>query len=249
MPEPLCSLDAAQAERWLSTPRYRRYLSVAGGDHVLAMEVYLWNSRVAAAGVVDVGHVEIAVRNAYDRELSRQFPEWAIVTPSQLFHLEQGVQRARAQQRRRNQASLARITEAKRGLSSAPTHAEVVASLTFGFWSNLTAGERTPTIWNPMLHRAFPRSTARSRVHELVARIVKFRNRLAHNEPVFSTRTGLGDRLAEVKELFELLDPDTYDFVAERSTLGAMILACPIQGLTSANGLGLNRRRPNTDGR
>ncbi|MGP9722505.1 hypothetical protein ACT3SZ_00615 [Corynebacterium sp. AOP40-9SA-29] len=231
------SLDAAQAARWLSAPRYRRYLDVASGDHALAMETYLWNSRVAAAGIVDVGHLEVALRNAYDRELTRRFPDWAIDPQAPLFHLEQGVQRARDQQRRRNQTSLARIADAKRGLSSAPTHAEVVAALTFGFWSNLTVGERTPTLWNPMLHRAFPKGTRRARVHDLVARVVKFRNRLAHNEPVFSTRTGLEERLVEVQELFELIDPDVYAYVTGRSTLDAAISSCPISGLTSATGL------------
>lgn len=201
------------------------------------METHLWNSRVVAAGIVDVGHLEVAVRNAFDRELTRRFPDWAINPQSPLFGLEQGVQRARAQQRRRNQASLARITDAKRGLSSAPTHAEVVAALTFGFWSNLTVGERTPTLWNPILHRAFPKGTRRARVHDLVTRVVKFRNRLAHNEPVFSTHTGLEDRLVEVQELFKLIDPDAYAYVAWHSTLDAAITSCPIPELTTATGL------------
>lgn len=201
------------------------------------METYLWNSRVAAAGIADVGHLEVAVRNAYDRELTRRFPDWAIDPQTSLFHLEQGVQRARTQQRRRNQTSLARIADAKRGLSSSPTHAEVVAALTFGFWSNLTVAERTPTLWNPMVHRAFPRGTRRARVHDLVARVVKFRNRLAHNEPVFSTRTGLEARLIEVQELFELIDSDSYAYVAGHSTLGPAISSCPIPGLTTATGL------------
>ena len=177
------------------------------------------------------------MRNAYDRELTRRFPDWTVDPQSSLFHLEQGVLRARAQQRRRNMASQARITDAKRGLSSAPTHAEVVAAPTFGFWSSLTLGERTPTLWNPMLHRAFPKGTKRARVHDLVARVVNFRNRLAHNEPVFSTRTGLRDRLVEVKTLFELIDPDAYAYVAEHSNLDAAISECPIPGLTTATGL------------
>src|SRR5699024_10460432 len=113
------SIGVSKAMRWLSEPRYRRYLDIADGDHELAMETYLWNSRVAAAGIVDVGHLEIALRNAYDRELSRRFSDWTIDPQSQLFHREQGVQRARVQQRRQNQASLARIAGAKRGLSSA----------------------------------------------------------------------------------------------------------------------------------
>lgn len=237
MTDDVPSLDASQAARWLSTPRYRRYLAVADGDHSVAMETYLWNSRVAAAGIVELGHLEVALRNAYDRELTRRFPDWTIDPQSPLFHLEQGVQRARTQQHRRNQISLARVTDAKRGLSSTPTHAEVVAALTFGFWANLTVGERTPTLWNPMLHRAFPKGTRRARVHDLVARVVKFRNRLAHNEPVFSTRTGLEDRLVEVQELFALIDPDAYAFVAGHSTLAATISSCPIPGLTTATGL------------
>ncbi len=73
--------------------------------------------------------------------------------------------------------------------------------------------------------------------HELVARAVKFRNRLAHNEPVFSTRTGLEDRLVEVRELFELIDPDAYAYVAGHSTLSAVLASCPIPALTSATGL------------
>ncbi|MDR1266634.1 MAG: hypothetical protein LBK42_14015 [Propionibacteriaceae bacterium] len=245
MSEAQPEFDAVQAEQWLSAPRYRRYLGIARGDHVLAMETYRWNSRVAAAGAVDVGHLEVAMRNAYDRELRRRFPDWTIDSQTRLFHQEQGVQRARAQQRRRNQASLARIAEARRGLSSAPTRAEVVAALTFGFWSSLTVGERAPTIWNPMLYRVFPKGTARARAHELVARVVKFRNRLVHNEPVFSTRTGLEDRLTEVRELFELINQDAHAYVAWHSTLGAAILSCPIPGLTTATGL--PRARPQAE--
>lgn len=237
MTDDVPSLDTAQAVRWLSTPRYRRYLNAASGDHGLAMETYLWNSRVAAAAIADVGHLEVAVRNAYDRELTRRFPDWTLDPHSSLFRLEQGVQRARAQQRRRNQSSQARITDAKRGLSSTPTHAEVVAALAFGFWSNLTVSERTPTLWNPLLHRAFPKGTGRAEVHGLISRVVKFRNRLAHNEPVFSTRTGLEGRLAEVRELFTLIDPDAYAYVAGHSTLAAAISSCPIPGLTTATGL------------
>lgn len=89
----------------------------------------------------------------------------------------------------------------------------------------------------PDAAQGVPKGTGRARVHDLMARVVKFRNRLAHNEPVFSTRTGLADRLAEVRELFELIDPEAHAYVAEHSTLGAAISSCPIPGLTSASGL------------
>lgn len=231
------SIGPAEAERWLSGPRYRRYLSVAAGDHDQALLLYVWNSRVAAAGAADVGHLEVALRNAYDRQLTRRFPDWAIDPANPVFQLEQGVPKARQQQRRRNQSSTLRLADARRGLSSTPTHAEVVAALTFGFWANLTVGERTPTLWNPMLNRAFPKGTSRATVHDLVQRVVKFRNRLAHNEPVFSTRTGLEARLADVATLFRLIDPDAFAFVIQHSSLPSVLTACPISGLTSATGL------------
>ena len=203
------------------------------------MKTYLWNSRVAAAGIVDVGHLEIALRNAYDRELSKRYPDWSIDPQLQLFSLEQGMENTRYQQRRHNRTSVARLADAKRGLSSSSTHAEVVAALTFGFWASLTVGERSSTLWNPMIHRSFPKGTKRARVHDLTVRVVKFRNRLAHNEPVFSTRTGLADRLAEVQELFSLVAPDTYAYVALHSMLVAELASCPIPGLTLAEGLPL----------
>ena len=112
-----------------------------------------------------------------------------------------------------------------------------MAALTFGFWSTLTVGERAPTIWNPILHRAFPKGTGRARVHGLVTSVVKFRNRLAPHAPVFSTRPGLETRVADVRVLFELIDPDAYFYVAGHSTLGAALDSCPISGLTSATGI------------
>jgi hypothetical protein len=42
-----------------------------------------------------------------------------------------------------------------------------------------------------MLSRAYPASVSRGDVHRLVVNVNRFRNRLAHNEPVFSTKTGL----------------------------------------------------------
>ncbi|MDR1998637.1 MAG: hypothetical protein LBQ06_01670, partial [Frankiaceae bacterium] len=194
-------LSEASARAWLSSPRYERYLAAADGNHDTAVALYLWNSRVAAAGVTDLGHLEIAFRNAYDRALSAVHPNWSIDPHCRLFRQEQGVNAARARQRDANKTSLARINEARRGLGANVTHSEVVAALSFGFWSSLTTPERAPLIWNPSLHRAFPSGTRRARVHDLVTRAVRFRNRLAHSEPVFSRRTGLAARLAEVDDL------------------------------------------------
>lgn len=217
--------------RWLSSPRYERYLRTAGGDHDRAVALYLWNSRVAAAAIADVGHLEVALRNAYDRELVAVYPDWTVDPVSRLFRQEQGLERARTRQRARNKTSLERITEAGRGLGANPSHGELVAALSFGFWTNLTLPERAPLLWNPVLHRAFPAGTRRADVHDLTSRVVKFRNRLAHNEPVFSTRTGFADRLNDVHKLLGLIDPQVATFIAAHSTVDAVLDDSPVPGL------------------
>lgn len=222
------------ARNWLGDPRYNRYLSLASGSHETALELYLWNARTAAAALIDAGHMEVALRNAYDRALCKAFPSWAVDRSTPLFSSTQGVERARARQHKLNLGSIERLKDARQGHGSNPAHDDVLASLSFGFWASLTVPERTPLVWSPALHRAFPKGTRRSEVHDLVARLVKFRNRLAHNEPVFSNRTGLLQRMEDVYELLTLVAPDVAQYVRSQSKVSESMSLCPVPGLISS---------------
>jgi hypothetical protein len=57
-------------EAWLSTGRFGTYLSAAQGSRSLALALYEWNARLGAAFLHDLGHLEVGLRNAYDRVLS-----------------------------------------------------------------------------------------------------------------------------------------------------------------------------------
>lgn len=225
------ALPLPDAQSWLSRPRLDVYLTHAGNDLGVALELYLWNSRLAAAAMGDACHLEVALRNAYDVHLARAFPDWASDPTSVLFRRTQGVQQAVAKQTALNNGSLRAIADASRGLSANPTHGQVVAALSFGFWTKLTEKDRTPTFWTPMLRHAFAAGITRAGVHDLVVKINRFRNRLAHNEPVFSTRTGLQNRLADVDALFSLINPAAAQFVRHSSTVPMMIARCPVPGL------------------
>jgi hypothetical protein len=61
-------------ERWLSSPRFARYLAAAGGDRQLALDLYEWNAAVSAAVLHDLAHLEVGLRNAYDRALTAADP-------------------------------------------------------------------------------------------------------------------------------------------------------------------------------
>jgi hypothetical protein len=225
------SLDVTDLEAWLSPPRLDTYLFHCGGDAGLALELYCWNSQLAAAALADTCHLEIALRNAYDRQLAQQFPDWSVDPTSRLFTRTQGHGRAVTKQISLNTGSLRALNDAKRGLGANPSHGKVVAATTFGFWTKLTDRDRTATFWTPMLRHAFNGAPTRGEVHERVARINKFRNRLAHNEPVFSTSSGLHDRMRDVDELFDWVAPAAAAYVRATSTVPSLLSQCPVSGL------------------
>jgi hypothetical protein len=146
---------------------------------------------------------------------------------SDTCHLEVALRNAYGMNRRSQQT----LDDARRGLGANPTHGQVVAAITFGFWTKLTERDRAPLFWNPMLHRAFVGRPTRPEVHDLVSRINKFRNRLAHNEPVFSSRTGLHDRLRDVETLFDHVAPAAAAMVRAASAVPAIMASCPVSGL------------------
>lgn len=60
-------------EAWLGQPRFGRYLNECGGDRSLALATYEWNLRLGYALMRDAAHLEVALRNAYDRAVSARW--------------------------------------------------------------------------------------------------------------------------------------------------------------------------------
>ena len=226
------ALTPEQVQEWLGGPRFGRYLTAASGEASRALALYEWNSRMAAAALRDVGHFEVAMRNAYDIHLSQRYPQWAADPASGLFRLERarGAEALRLQ-RQLNAGSAEKLNTARSGLGGRPTHGQVVAALDFGFWTQLTKRERTDTFWTPMLSRAYPPHESRGQVHALVDNVRKFRNRLAHNEPVFSNKTGLVQRIEDTRTLFGYLHPEAAQWVQDHSDVPRLIAGCPVPGL------------------
>lgn len=225
------SVTAGDLELWLSRPRLVKYARTAGGSLADALKLYAWNSSVAAAAFSYTCHLEVALRNAYDRQLSARYADWAVDSQHALFDQVQGLGNARVKQAEMNRKSIAALRDARRGLGASPSHGQAVAALSFGFWTKLTDPNRAALFWNPMLNHAFPSGTRRSDVHTLVSHVNGFRNRLAHNEPVFSTRTGLRSRLTDVRDLFDLVGPGAHSFVRHVSNVDTLIDSCPVPGL------------------
>lgn len=229
--EKTVTLTTQQLERWLSAPRAGRYLRAAGGDASIACALYEWNARVAAAAFTDTGHLEVALRNAYDRTMCAAVPNWSTDPDLSLLQIVRGHPTSRPNQERLNARSRKAIEDARSGLGGNPEHGRVVGATMFGFWASLTHPDRASTYWTLMIKDAYPGGTSRGSVHDVVTRLNRFRNRLAHNEPVFSQSTGLSQRLNDVQSVLEMLDPDAARWVAAHSTVSSVIDQAPVSGL------------------
>src|SRR5262249_40292049 len=65
--------DGPWVERWLSTPRFAVYVRACDGDRTRAIMLYQWNAATSQAFGGDLGHLEVALRNAYDTAITTRW--------------------------------------------------------------------------------------------------------------------------------------------------------------------------------
>jgi hypothetical protein len=136
-------------ETSLSSERLTRYLRATGGARERAVRLYRWNTDLSAAFYGPLQGLEVALRNAVHRELSRVHgPQWyesaAVPLSPPATRLVRDATAAIAQRRK------------------AVIPPRVVAELSLGFWVSLLGpgphGLYEMQLWRPMLYKAFPAS-------------------------------------------------------------------------------------------
>lgn len=214
--------------RWLSAARLAKYSTAAGGDIGRALALYEWNSRISAALMRDLGHIEVGLRNAYAAVIERYWAgsplHWtrssqALFPP--VFRMRDGRQvDINTQQRAQLEQACERV-----GPEGAP--GKVIAELTFGFWRFLSSSAHEKTVWVPYLHQVFPPGTDRKRdVDSKVATLNRLRNRVAHHEPLIGEN--LSREAAKISALGGLLDRDLGAYVAATSSVPEVLSERPV---------------------
>jgi hypothetical protein len=213
-------------ERWLSVPRLAVYRVAAGGDGTAALALYEWNSEISAALLRDLAHVEVGIRNAYDRALSswwRGGGHWT-AGGAQVFA---PIMRRRGPRmvdvNRRPRESLAVAIESAGGNAAPP--GKVIAELMFGFWRYLSTPAHEKSLWVPSLHRAFQPGTDRREVDQRMGSLHNLRNRVAHHEPLL--RTDIAARHGDCTALATLIDPALGHHIASTSRVAQLLAARP----------------------
>ena len=191
-----------------------------------ALQLYTRNTQLSAAFYGPLQGLEIALRNALHRQLTRLYGAAWYNNPAAGFDL----------------GGLERIATAKTEIERAgqsATPSRLVAALSFGFWVSLVgAGGRIDptgsratyemTLWRPALRGAFPhhRPLTRKQVHQPLNALRKLRNRIAHHEPIFA-RPLLEDH-QRILEVSGWISPGVRTWVERHSRVPQLLAASDV---------------------
>lgn len=242
----------ASTQAWLSRGRLDTYLQVSRRDHDLAMELYSWNCDLAGACARDLGHLEVAVRNAYHQALTNRYPDWLWshrahrLAPVSGFLFDDANHRVPSRNtgdlEMLNNGALTALYNARKRAGVRGDHAQnsrvpdgkILVNLTFGFWGFLTEPLRANILWNPALGN-IPGIPSRAWMHNRMLKLNGLRNRVAHMEPLIGSSSSLAHNLMNLDEVLTVMvEPDVLDWISATSRVPELFREGVLRGVLRA---------------
>lgn len=234
----MANLDIQAARTLFSAPRLKPYLNQVD-DEDLALELYQWGTELEGAFHATLSFLEIALRNAIDRQLqewnNQQFSEpW---TSHGNTREEISIIAGKSFRAARTYAQ--KELERKHGTNINPTHDDILAQFTFGNLSyffkepgRACSTEREETrkkMWDECLRYAFPdlgkipeqricnAEDGLLRIGRSLEYIRVLRNKVAHHDNLL--RLDVRDQIHGINSVLSKLHPALPGFAMARSQL------------------------------
>lgn len=177
--------EVTAIEAALTTSRFGTFLTATGGrNRARALALYEWNATISAAFIVPLHLCEVVIRNAVAEAIEKVYgPAWpwsagfeqSLPAPTVGYSPRRDLQKARQGQ----------LTAGK-----------VIPELKFAFWNEMLTRRHDGRLWVPYFKTSFPFSPSapipklRGILYQQLAKVRKFRNRIAHHEPILSVHHG-----------------------------------------------------------
>lgn len=199
----------------ISTPRFQPYRDRAQNNEVLAMQSYLYNSRVSKSLLYPFNVVEIVLRNAANDVLKADF--------NQAWHRNPSFTEKLAPK------TLALLEEAVKSAKTSNVD-DVVAGLSLGFWFHLFRSNHYP-LWKDRFQRVVRSSPTLefSEFEPRLRRIWGMRNRIAHHEGVLALPSYKSPSavLDDILFVTSAISKDAAEWLASHATLGRALRSKP----------------------
>lgn len=171
----------------LSTSRLSRY-GLGQDEQSLVLARYKWNLALSEALYPSLSLLEVALRNQVDLAISELFsPQW--LNEDWSGWIRTPIMKRKALPNPEKES----VMKAKQSLvrdAGDWTRGKLVAELNFGFWVGMFKSYYHTGLWNQKnkpLRKVFPQSKGLSpkEIYLILNNIRRFRNRIAHHEPIF----------------------------------------------------------------
>lgn len=207
-------------------PRFGAYLPAAGQEPARALELYEWNSQLAAAVLHDIGHFEVALRNAYDAAIQKTWrgqSHW-VDDPTSPVRREE-IRRMKGRDVDIHRRMRQKIDKVRSRLGPKAPPGKIIAELPFGFWRYMITRAEREVLWMSHLHHAYPPGTDLRDVDHQIGLLHELRNRAAHHEPLFNQP--IEQRMTDLLHLAELLIPELPTLILGHSRVDELLKARP----------------------
>ena len=150
--------DETWGLEWLSSPRLQTYLDASGNNLQRALRLYEWNINLGQTPMKDIAFFEVALRNAYNREIDSRWDG----TRHWLFDDDSSVNIPISRHNRAGKSFDANALNRTSIRNATPSRTETIqpdktiANLPLGFWAHLTDKAHERILWIPYLHHAWP---------------------------------------------------------------------------------------------
>lgn len=207
--------DEEKIKLCLSPKRFTPYLAKAGYKQSYAFSLYLFNARLSKAFLFPLHVLEVSLRNQINSIFVSLYGDNWINEAAFRSNL--------------TQESLSALGTAI-ARAKTPDTDDVVATMTFDFWSNLFRPEYDRCFWQTHMQALFPHHTiTRSNFQKVIKEVNKFRNRVAHHEPIH--HLDLSSIHTQILDVLKWISDETFLWVKHHSTFNTIIRTSP-----SANG-------------
>ena len=200
----------------LSKERFKPYLQRAGFNEAYAFELYLYNARLSKAFLFPLHILEVVLRNRINEIFISDFgSNWpneksfrVELTPESLGSLDIAISRSKSNR-----------TE------------DIVSTLSFDFWSNLFRDEYDRSLWQTNMGKLTPFKNGETRksFQNKIKTINKFRNRVAHHEPIY--HIDVSSMHKDILDTVNIISVDMHDWVKFYSTVNLIIRTKPSSNL------------------
>ncbi|MEO7174864.1 MAG: hypothetical protein ABIV51_03425 [Saprospiraceae bacterium] len=172
--------------KYLSRPRYNRYLIATANNRNRANRLYNANIRLAQSFHPILSQFEVVFRNSLNILLSSHFtdPDW-IITEKTGFMRDNSLRNSHYFLRTCVQKSEKRLT--RRGIPI--TNGKIISDQTFGFWLAFFLSHHYSLVGGQPIHIFAHKPTFENRasIYDKLDEIKNFRNRVNHCEPICFT--------------------------------------------------------------